>query len=100
VSSPAVPWQRFLTVEIFQLHALKSSLHSLPCRTQLNSLSSKPLGYNISSWTTQKTLLLLLRACMLQALRSNGRCLQSHRLATGLYDTIIRACLCVRTVKV
>jgi hypothetical protein len=26
-------------VEILQLHALKSYLHSLPCRTQLNSLS-------------------------------------------------------------
>jgi hypothetical protein len=31
---------------------------------------------------------LLLRACMLQVLPSNGRCLQSHRLATGLYATI------------
>jgi hypothetical protein len=30
---------------------------------------------------------LLLRACMLQALLSNGRCLQSHRLTTGLYAT-------------
>jgi hypothetical protein len=29
VSSPAVPWQRFLTVKILQLHALKSSLHRL-----------------------------------------------------------------------
>jgi hypothetical protein len=38
VSSPAVPWQRFLTVEIFQLHALRSSRNSLPCRTQLNWL--------------------------------------------------------------
>jgi hypothetical protein len=36
VSSPAVLWQLLLTVEIFQLHALRSSLHSLPCRTQLN----------------------------------------------------------------
>jgi hypothetical protein len=33
VSSPAVPWQRFLTVEILQLHALRFYLHSLPCRT-------------------------------------------------------------------
>jgi hypothetical protein len=30
VSSLAVPWQRFLTVEILQLHALRSSLHKLP----------------------------------------------------------------------
>jgi hypothetical protein len=33
VSSPAVPWQRLLIVEIVHLHALKSSLHRLPCRT-------------------------------------------------------------------
>jgi hypothetical protein len=30
------PWQRLLTVEILQLHALMSSLHSLPYRTELN----------------------------------------------------------------
>jgi hypothetical protein len=35
VSSPAVPWQRLLIVEIFQLHMLKSSLHKLPYRTDL-----------------------------------------------------------------
>jgi hypothetical protein len=29
VSSPAVPWQRLVTVEILQLHALKSFLHRL-----------------------------------------------------------------------
>jgi hypothetical protein len=33
VSSPAVPWQRLLTVEIPQLHVLKSFLHTLPYRT-------------------------------------------------------------------
>jgi hypothetical protein len=40
VSSPAVPWQRLLTVEILQLRALKSSLHRLPYRThsQLTTL--------------------------------------------------------------
>jgi hypothetical protein len=38
VSSPAVPWQWLLTVEILQLPALKFYLHSLPCRTQLDSL--------------------------------------------------------------
>jgi hypothetical protein len=37
VSSPAVTWKRFLTVEILQLHALRSSLRNLPCKTQLNS---------------------------------------------------------------
>jgi hypothetical protein len=33
VPSPAVPWQRLLTMEILQLHALMSYLHSLPYRT-------------------------------------------------------------------
>jgi hypothetical protein len=32
---------------------------------------------------------LLLRAHMLRALSSNGRCLQTHRLTTGLYATIL-----------
>jgi hypothetical protein len=35
VSLPAVPWQRFLTMEILQLHALKSFLHRLPYETDL-----------------------------------------------------------------
>jgi hypothetical protein len=34
VSSSAVPWQRLLKVEILQLNALRSSLHSLPFRIQ------------------------------------------------------------------
>jgi hypothetical protein len=33
---------------------------------------------------------LLLRADMLLALPSNGRCLQSHCLATGLYTMLLR----------
>jgi hypothetical protein len=33
VSSPAVPWQWLLTVDILHLHALKTSLHRLPYRT-------------------------------------------------------------------
>jgi hypothetical protein len=36
VYSPAVPWQRLLTMEILQLPAIRSSLHSLPRRTQLS----------------------------------------------------------------
>jgi hypothetical protein len=52
VSSPAVLWQQLLTVEVLQLHALRSSLHSLPCGTQMNSLSSKPPSYNVSAQTT------------------------------------------------
>jgi hypothetical protein len=30
--SPAIPWQWLLTMEILQLHVLKSYLHGLPCR--------------------------------------------------------------------
>jgi hypothetical protein len=33
MSSPAVPWQRLLTVEILQLHPLRFPLHSIPWRT-------------------------------------------------------------------
>jgi hypothetical protein len=39
---------------------------------------------------TENTVPLLLRVCVLPALRSNGRCLQSHRLAMGLYATIFK----------
>jgi hypothetical protein len=39
VSSPAIPWQQLLSVEILQLHMLRFYLHSLSCRTLLNSLS-------------------------------------------------------------
>jgi hypothetical protein len=37
---------------------------------------------------TENTVPLLLRAYMLRALPSNGRCLQSHRLTTDLYATV------------
>jgi hypothetical protein len=118
VSSPAVPWQRLLTVEILQLRALRSSLHNLPCRTPLNYQLTLPFVY-ILTWTTQKTQFCFccvrvscpwnvftepfprngsgaehrkhcssVVACMLRALPSNGRFLQSHRLAKDLYATI------------
>jgi hypothetical protein len=35
VSSPGVPWQRLLTVEILHFHALRFYLHSLPWKTQV-----------------------------------------------------------------
>jgi hypothetical protein len=41
VSSPTVPCQRLLTVEILQFHAHRFYLHSLPCRAQLNWLPSQ-----------------------------------------------------------
>jgi hypothetical protein len=49
----AVPWQRLVTVEILQLHALRSYLHNLPYRTAWTSCSNY-LGYNFSARTTQK----------------------------------------------
>jgi hypothetical protein len=71
LSSSAVPWQRILTVEILQIHALRSCLHSLTCRTlvnwQLNCLLSSSLAelnwtgcprsllYNHFARTEQKT---------------------------------------------
>jgi hypothetical protein len=39
VSSRAIPWKRFLTVEILQLPSLRSYCHSRPCRTVTNSLN-------------------------------------------------------------
>jgi hypothetical protein len=42
----------------------------------------------VNARITENTVLLLFHACMLWALPSNVRCLQSHRLARGLYATI------------
>jgi hypothetical protein len=42
--SSAVPWQRFLILEILQLHALRFYPHSLPCRTQLTCLLTPGLA--------------------------------------------------------
>jgi hypothetical protein len=39
-------------------------------------------------WTTENIALLLLLVCILRLLPGNGRCLQSHSLATGLYATV------------
>jgi hypothetical protein len=50
MSSSAIPWQRLLTMEILQLHALSFCLHRLPCRNQLTGRPSSLL-YNFSAWT-------------------------------------------------
>jgi hypothetical protein len=91
VSSPAVPWQLLLAVEILQLHALRFYSSQPPVRDLLNSTQlTLSLAYtNISARITENIVLLLLRACMLRTLPSNGRCLQSHSLATGLYATLL-----------
>jgi hypothetical protein len=59
VSSPTVPWQRLLTVEIIHLYALRFCLHSLPCRTAFRTEWlvnwTLSLAYNITTFTTLKT---------------------------------------------
>jgi hypothetical protein len=40
----------------------------------------------------ENAVILLLRTCVLRTLSSNGRCLQIHCIATGLYATILILC--------
>jgi hypothetical protein len=59
VSSPVVPWQRFLRVEMLQLHAFTSLCYSSPCRTLVNSqlnysaISSQPPLQGSTDWLPQ-----------------------------------------------
>jgi hypothetical protein len=73
--------------------AIKLKLHNSDFWSYILVKPVRTLGlnesYNISAWTTQKTVFLLLCAFMLQALPSNGRCLPSHYLAMGLYATLL-----------
>jgi hypothetical protein len=73
VSSPAVPWQRLIIVEILQHHEFRSSCLSLQCRTdyQLKFVSCLCLGTN----RIENIVLLLLRSCPLftEPLHRNGR---------------------------
>jgi hypothetical protein len=126
VSSPAVSWQWLLTVEILQLHALRFSLHSLHAELNSTWLCPLLITYQqgphrkhrssiiafvsvaagtclrsrcpetAASRTTENTVLLLLLAYMLRALPSNDRCLQSHRLTTGLYSTLLNTLCYIR----
>jgi hypothetical protein len=93
--------QRVLTA-ILQLHVLRSSPHSLPCRT--DSQLSLSHAYNISARTLRKhsSSIVASNCCIIknllpsngnvftEPLPRNGRCLQSHCIATGLYVTIHR----------
>jgi hypothetical protein len=45
VSYSAIPWQRFLTLDILQLLTLRSSYHSRPCRTLSNPNWQLPTAY-------------------------------------------------------
>jgi hypothetical protein len=53
-----------------------------------NIISQKRYGSREALSATSKTTFLLLRECMSRALPSNGRCVQSHRLATCPYAKI------------
>jgi hypothetical protein len=99
VSSPTFPWQRLLTVEILQLHGLKSSLHSHPYRT-LHQLTTDLLITSRHEPRRNTPFPLLYSNCCIinnllpsngnvftKPLPRNGRCLLSYRLATGLYAT-------------
>jgi hypothetical protein len=57
VSSPAVSWQRLLTVEILQLHVLRSSCHSHPCRTLVNSTVAPSLLRAQINWLSVSLIL-------------------------------------------
>jgi hypothetical protein len=82
VSSPASPWQRLLTVEIFQLHALKSTVHRLPYRIQLGR--SNWLPHNSSAPTEQKTPFIKVPLFFTSILWYGRVFFQSRYLETGL----------------
>jgi hypothetical protein len=58
------------------------------CPLLLCDVTARALRSNGPSANIENTVPVLLAACVLRALCSNGRCLQIHCLATGLYDTI------------
>jgi hypothetical protein len=63
---PDVPWQRLLTVEILQLHALRSSCQSRPCRNLVNcqhnysAISPHPPLQSSTNWLLHSLLCYLL----------------------------------------
>jgi hypothetical protein len=91
---PSVPWQRLLTVEILQLHALRSCLRSLPYRTasQVNS-TDFVLGTDHIENTPFQTRTLLLLAYSLpreRVYRVVYRVTAYQRVYTPQYLTIRR----------
>jgi hypothetical protein len=90
VSSRAVPWQRLLTVEILQLHTLKSTLHKLVYRTQLNKLRhSCRLEDNSSARTTWKRPVSNSTSTVACRFVAVGKCLPSRCLETALVYLLI-----------
>jgi hypothetical protein len=88
VSSPAFPWQRLLTVEILQLHTLRTYLHRLPYKT--DSVAPTVLlitpRHGPCRNTPFLTVPLLLRVASL--LRERVRLSRGHHTVTALHATI------------
>jgi hypothetical protein len=102
---------------IRQISHIKAFLRSLPYRTEISTMSlayrqgpHRKHNFSIVAFvsvaagtclqsrcpktaaaqTIENTVVLFLLACMLRELPSNGPCLQSHLLATGLYAIAYR----------
>jgi hypothetical protein len=93
-SSP--PTTRRATVEVFEPTSCLQNNSSARTTQKTHSLSccrglfTAPLHNNGRGTDhIENELLILLRTCMYRALPSNGRCLHSNCLITGLYATII-----------
>jgi hypothetical protein len=81
-SSLVVPWQQLSTMEILQL------LCSHRCPLFTTELTAPNILALTSRHGPHRKHCSSIVACMYVAgLTNNGRCLQSHRLATGLYAT-------------
>jgi hypothetical protein len=99
VSSPTVPWQRLLTVEILQLHALNSCLHGTELTTD-KAPDLSVITFRHGPHSKHSSSIVASNCCVInnllpsngnvftEPLPRNGRCLQSHGLAVGLCATI------------
>jgi hypothetical protein len=108
VSSPAVPLQRLLTVEILQLLALTSYLYSLPCRTayelttystpRLAAISCQPHNLLFIGWLSTNNYQMT-GSLQLSSLQP----LCTHRVENTVSNGNSEACLlhrCITTVAV
>jgi hypothetical protein len=83
IFDPASIWVRSSTEITLSLAYNISAPITLYCCVRVRCLETT------AEDNTENTVLLLLSACMSWALPSNGHCIQSHRLATGLYATLL-----------